>query len=69
MLLALDSTEMNDALSKPVIEKRLNMTIGVLGNSEGITFQSAYGFTALAKDTPAEVDSVVAIASMTQVRI
>ena len=65
-LVALDLTSMNDALSKPVIEKRLNMTIGVLGNSEGINFQSAHGFTTLAKDTPAEVDSVVAIASMTK---
>ena len=65
-LFALDLTSMDDALSKPVIEKRLNMTIGLLGNSEGITFQSAHGFTTLAKDTPAEVDSVVAIASMTK---
>ena len=65
-LLALDLTSMNDALSKPVIEKRLNMTIGLLGNSEAITFQSAHGFTTLAKDTPAEVDSIVAIASMTK---
>jgi CubicO group peptidase (beta-lactamase class C family) len=65
-LLALDSTSMDEALSKPVIEKRLNMTIGVLGNSEGLTFQSAHGFTTLAKDLPAKVDTVVAIASMTK---
>ncbi|MAV62977.1 MAG: hypothetical protein CML82_03085 [Rhodobiaceae bacterium] len=57
---------MDEALSKPVIDKRLNMTIGVLGNSEGLTFQAAHGFTTLAKDFPAQVDSVVAIASMTK---
>ena len=65
-LFALDSTTMDEALSKPVIDKRLNMTIGVLGNSEGLTFQAAHGFTTLAKDFPAQVDSVVAIASMTK---
>ena len=37
-LAALDSLSINEALRKPIIEKRLNMTIGVLGNSKGLTF-------------------------------
>lgn len=65
-LLALDSTPLNEALRQPVVDKRLNMTIGVLGNSDGITFQAAHGFTNLAQERPAKVDTVVAIASMTK---
>ena len=34
-LLALDSTPLHEALRQPVVDKRLNMTIGVLGNSDG----------------------------------
>ena len=65
-LAALDSLSINEALRKPIIEKRLNMTIGVLGNSKGLTFQAAHGHTTLNKDFPAQVDSIVAIASMTK---
>ena len=65
-LFALDSTPLNEALRKPVLDKRLNMTIGVLGDSRGITFQAAHGFTSLAQEHPAEVDTIIAIASMTK---
>ncbi|HAL41974.1 MAG TPA: 1,4-butanediol diacrylate esterase, partial [Gammaproteobacteria bacterium] len=42
------------------------MTIGVVGTPTGITFQHAYGFMDLSGETPARVDSIVAIASMTK---
>ena len=41
-LFALDSTPLNEALREPVLDKRLNMTIGVLGDSRGLTFQAAH---------------------------
>ena len=65
-LFALDSTPLNEALREPVLDKRLNMTIGVLGDSRGLTFQAAHGFTSLAQEHPAEVDTIIAIASMTK---
>ena len=42
------------------------MTIGVLGDADGLTYGNAYGFTRLDRRVPAEVNSIVAIASMTK---
>ena len=38
-LLALDSTLLNEALRQPFVDKRLNRAIGVLGNSDDLTFK------------------------------
>ena len=38
-LLALDSTLLNEALRQPFVDKRLNMAIGVLANSDDLTFK------------------------------
>lgn len=68
-VLALEAARVSDvkaALEVPVDARRLNMTIGVVGTPTGITFQHAYGFMDLSGETPARVDSIVAIASMTK---
>ena len=61
-----NDSSLDKALSRPVVDGRLNMTIGVLGNEDGLTYGKAYGFTRLDRRIPAEVDSIVAIASMTK---
>ena len=38
-LLAQDSTPLNEALRQPFVDKRLNMAIGVLANSDDLTFK------------------------------
>ena len=61
-----NTSSIDEALSRPVVDGRLNMTIGVLGDADGLTYGKAYGFTRLDRRIPAEVDSIVAIASMTK---
>ena len=62
-----DNTSIIDeALSRPVVDGRLNMTIGYWA-MQMVYLGKAYGFTRLDRRIPAEVDSIVAIASMTKV--
>ena len=61
-----NTSSIDEALSRPVVDGRLNMTIGVLGDADGLNYGKAHGFTRLDRRIPAEVDSIVAIASMTK---
>ena len=60
--LADNTSSIDEALSRPVVDGRLNMTIGVLGDADGLTYGNAYGFTRLDRRIPAEVDSTVTTA-------
>ena len=61
-----NTSSIHEALSRPVVDGSLNMTIGVLGDADRLTYGKAYGFTRLDRRIPAEVDSIVAIASITK---